>query len=93
MTIRPIDFQGAIFSVQKVERQQANKTEHNFILQQQIAEELKKKKEIEKTKIVESQTAEGKVIKEKKEHQNVPVYDKKKKKRLLEEESRLDAEA
>ncbi len=98
MTIRPIDFQGAIFNVQKAEKHQANKTEHNFVLQQQMAEELKKRKELEKTKIVETQEGQGKTVNDKKREEqkkrDKPVYsyNKKKKKEIIGEAGSLDIE-
>ncbi len=98
MTIRPIDFQGAIFNVQKAEKQQANKMEHNFVLQQQMAEELKRRKELEKTKIVETQEGQGKVVnnkdREEQRKREKPVYNynKKKKKEIIGDAGSLDVE-
>ncbi len=53
--IRPIDFQGMIFNVQRVEKVQANKVEHNFVIQEHIAKEIREQRRERMRRVVETE--------------------------------------
>ena len=53
--IRPIDFQGMIFNIQRVEKVQANKAEHNFVIQEHIAREIREQRRERMSRVVETE--------------------------------------
>ena len=98
MTLRPIDFIGAIFNIQRAEKVQANKTEHNFVLQDHIAKEIEKEKKEERNKVVEpDKTGEIQInersYREKKGKKKAGIYNRKMKKENGEEGEIIDVEA
>ncbi len=97
MTLRPIDFIGAIFNIQRAEKVQSNKTEHNFVLQDHIAKEMEREKREERNKVVqpdrssEIQISERR-YKEKGERKKASTYNRKMKKEDGEEGEIIDVE-
>ncbi len=59
MSLRPIDFIGAIFNIQRAEKVQSNKAEHNLVLQHHISKEIEKQKREERSKVVHVEEGTG----------------------------------
>ncbi len=97
MTLRPIDFVSAIFNIQRVEKVQANKTEHNFVLQDYIAKELHRERRENRNKVVQTEETRGLQVNDRKERQKeekkkASTYDRRMRKKDDGEGEILDVE-